>query len=942
MKQECQNDGNVPCSHSLDGPFSHRARQRERIRSFCKQIPCFNAGKFSRRSGSLVQDPNEAEYGSMPRAAIMTGCVDFVLPANRISGQLAHLIRTKKHLGTDLGKSSEESLRRILSHLRARTGHDFSLYKRSTVLRRVARRMQVQRVDNFDDYYNLLRGNAEEAQSLFADLLISVTTFFRDPSAFDCLERLVIPRVFDMAGPDEPIRVWVPGCATGEEAYSIGMLLLEEAGRRDDRPTIQIFATDLDAGALATAREGCYLASIVNDVGEERLKRFFTTDGDQYRVKRELRDIVLFASHSLLKDPPFSKLHLISCRNLLIYLDRELQQQVCQTFQCALRPEGYLFLGSSETAEHPPGLFRTLDRDSRIFQSTRHHGERASLIPRLSLTPPLLDLTPPLAPAQPSAARPNNRHAEALEQLAPPSVLVDRDFRVLHLSETAGRYLQPSAGQLSQDITELVRSELRFDLRMCLHRAFEQGTSELSLPISVKFNGHPVRVYLQVRSQSAPEEPKRAIVFFIEGGPVEELGATPAPPGDGEQIRSLQEELELTRSRLRSSREEFDAATEELRAANEELQSINEEYRSTAEELETSKEELQSINEELQTVNSELKVKLEGVSRVNSDLQNLMSATDVGTLFLDNALAIKRFTPPVANLFNITPNDEGRPITDFTHHLDYPEFAEDARSVLRDLTPIEREVARGENWFLTRLRPYRTVDDRIDGVVVTFIDVTERRNSAEALRQGAERQKLLLQELSHRVKNTLAVVQAIARRSFREDSVTSDALDRFSGRIGALAHAHDLLIGNDWRGANLRELAETQVGAVSGSAQITISGPDVILPPHIATPFGLILHELATNAMKYGALSMPQGTVSASWTLSSPGAKGLKFIWREAGVEIDKTPECEGFGSQLIDGGLPEAKVERVFGKDGLTCTIAFDLIDVGESERGTGAVRTP
>ena len=336
----------------------------------------------------LVQDPEEAEYGSMPRSAIATGLADFVAPVREIAWQLAELIRSKHHLPTrKLAENDEEALRRILSHLRGRTGHDFSLYKRSTVLRRLGRRMQINKVDKLSDYYTLLRGNPEEVQSLFTDLLISVTMFFRDPSAFDVLTREVIKPLFAQARSDEPLRVWVPGCATGEEAYSIAILLAEEAARHDERPTIQVFASDLDAGALAVAREGRYPSAIEADVSEERLKRFFVKEGENYRVKRDLRDLILFTSHSLLKDPPFSRLDLISCRNLLIYLDRELQQQVCATFHYALKPGGFLFLGSSESAEASKGYFQPISRDTRIYQASPATAETRRLLPRLALSP---------------------------------------------------------------------------------------------------------------------------------------------------------------------------------------------------------------------------------------------------------------------------------------------------------------------------------------------------------------------------------------------------------------------------------------------------------------------------------------------------------------------------------------------------------------------------
>jgi two-component system CheB/CheR fusion protein len=689
----------------------------------------------------LVQDPGEAEYPSMPRSAIATGVVDVVLPVRELAGRLADLIRVKQDIGLiETPGVDEEQLRRILAHLRVRTGHDFSKYKRSTVLRRIARRMQVTRSDDLAKYYEVLREKSDESQSLLSDLLISVTTFFRDNAAFEVLRKTALPPLFDERDPEDTLRVWVCGCATGEEAYSIAMLLIEEAGRHELRPPIQVFASDLDSRALAQAREGRYPSVIDADVSEDRLRRFFNREGDHYRIRQELRDVVLFAHHDLLKDPPFSRVDLISCRNVLIYLDRDLQEQVINTFNYALNPNGFLLLGSSETADNPAGVFRNLDRNARLYQSIGS-GDKPRLLPRL-LGPLRIREQIPIVGRGVTATSSFNdavAHRRALEKIAPPSILVDETHRVVHLSENAGRFLQPAGGSLSGDVVDLVRSELRFELRSALHRIFEQHSSTLSLPIPVQFNGGSHRVVIHVRGADNDPlgEPRIAVVMFIEGDEVDEIPEhAPGEHKSDEIVRRLTQELELTQARLRTVREESEAANEELRAANEELQSINEEYRSTSEELETSKEELQSINEELQTVNSELKLKLEAISRAHSDLQNLMAATDFGTLFLDAGLRIKRFTERATELFSITPTDEGRPITDFAHQLEYDDLIKDARAVLTELAPIRREVkSRAGRWYDMRLRPYRTVEDKIDGVVITFVDVSDRRQVEDALRE---------------------------------------------------------------------------------------------------------------------------------------------------------------------------------------------------------------
>jgi two-component system CheB/CheR fusion protein len=1007
----------------------------------------------------LVQDPSEAEYSSMPRSAIETGVADFVLPISQLARRLGELIASK-HMSSipDMPDLDEELVRRILAYLRVRTGHDFSKYKRSTVLRRIARRMQVTRTNDLREYHDHLREKPDEAQALLSDLLISVTTFFRDNEAFDALKSQVVARLFEDREQTDSVRVWVSGCATGEEAYSIAMLLLEEASRHELRPQIQVFGSDLDARALAIAREGRYPASIEADVTEDRLRRFFNREGDTYRVRQELRDVVLFAIHDLLKDPPFSRVDLISCRNVLIYLDRELQEQVCGTFHYALNPGGFLLLGSSETADNPPGLFRMVDRNTRIYQSTAHPGDKPRLLPRLFGPIGIREQSVQFArPVTPSAAlNEAAAHRRAIERVAPPSVLVDEAHRVMHLSENAGRFVAPSGGPLSGDVVDLVRPELRFELRSALHRAFEQHKPTLSLPIPVRFNGSPHRVHLLV--EPAPKddasEASKAVVMFIEGEPVEEtLGRSTEQQAADDTVRRLTQELELTQARLRTVREESEAANEELRAANEELQSINEEYRSTSEELETSNEELQSINEELQTVNSELKLKLEAISRAHSDLQNLVAASDYGTLFLDSGLRIKRFTDQVTELFSITPSDEGRPITDFAHQLEYDELVKDARGVLADLAPVRREIRiRHDRWYDVRMRPYRTVDDKIDGVVITFVDVTDRRQVETALRDNErllqqqkrllelsrtpifvwnfdggvvdwnrgseelygfsraealgktkeqlfgrteppfeelkakllengswngeirqrtkdgrqvtvesrmqlesfgerrlvlestlditehknweERQRTLLGELTHRVKNTLTVVMAIAHQTLRAAPSPKEFAERFDGRLTALARSHDLLVQSGWNGADLTKLAHEQLEPYVGQRKerVRIQGDSIVLPSELLTPFGLVIHELATNATKYGSLSVPEGAVELSWKLASDkGRRALEFEWRERNGPAVEPPAQLGLGSSLIDHGIPGATVQREFLPQGLRCTIRVPL-DSGQS----------
>ncbi|MCB8837055.1 chemotaxis protein CheB [Aurantimonas sp. VKM B-3413] len=699
----------------------------------------------------FVQDPADAEFPSMPQSAIATGVADFIGTISSLTERIAEVARSKEAVRSLDYDAAANDLRRIIGYLRARTGHDFGSYKRATVLRRVMRRMHVCRMASLPQYAEYLREAPEEAQELFADLLISVTMFFRDPPSFEALHKTAICPLFEDV-PEEGLRVWTVGCATGEEAYSVAMLLLEEAALRREKVPMQIFATDLDEGALATAREGRYPRSIEADVSAERLKRFFIDEGSHYRVRKELREVVLFASHSVLKDPPFLRLDLITCRNLMIYLERSLQEQLCALFHYGLKPGRFLFLGSAETADAAGDLFMPLEREARIYRSRPRTAHGLPLLPQLPADAGTMRFQAARQnPRERRGEGPGEAHSAALERSAPPSVIVDESHNVLHLSPTAGRFIQHSAGPFTSRITVVVRPELRLDLKLALDKAFDLKQASLTHPVPVDFDGRQHRVVMHVAPILADGQPPvQALVFFIDTGPVPETEEpVPETAGRPDEVRRLYAELKSSQEALIASRNEHEAAIQDLRAANEELQSINEEYRSTSEELETSKEELQSINEELQTVNVELKNKLESISTAHSDLQNLTAATEIGTLFLDAKLRIRMFTPPVVDLFNITDSDIGRAITDFTHRLTYGEIEADVSRVLRALTPVESEVqTKDGRWYMMRLRPYRTVEDRISGTVLTFIDITDRVRAERDLRDSESRFRALVQASS--------------------------------------------------------------------------------------------------------------------------------------------------------------------------------------------------
>jgi two-component system CheB/CheR fusion protein len=702
---------------------------------------------------TFAQLPEDCEYEDMPRNALSTGKVDFVLPVTEMPQRLLQLwdnarrIRlptaggsTVMHKQPDVRLESEQALREILEILLFRSGHDFRHYKRATVLRRIERRLQVNLLPDLPAYRDFLKHNPTETRALLDDMLISVTNFFRDRDAFEAIERDVIGQLFDSSDEDHTPRVWVPACATGEEAYSLAMLLAEHASESQRSDAFQVFASDIDEPAIAVARNGVYPASILTDVPPGRLKRFFSREGEHYRIAKPIRERVLFAMHNVLRDPPFSRIDLISCRNLLIYLDRDIQARLLEMFYFALRPGGFLFLGSSESAESGASMFDVVDKKQRIYRARpAARGVRyTTLLPGRPAEPPPAGRTP--AQTSPRVAAVADVHQRILEHYAPPSVIVDRDYTLVHMSERVGRFLQHAGGPPTHNLLSQVLPELRRDLRTALFQAVHSGKSVEARRVRLERDGKVSYVNMVARPFRDPEALSDFLLVLFDE--VEDTLAEPAATGGGERddvVHRLQEELDSLKDRLQNTIEQSEISSEELKASNEELQAINEELRSATEELETSKEELQSVNEELITVNSELKLKVEETAKANDDLQNFITSVDIASVFVDSQLRIKRFTPRAADIFNIIPSDIGRCLLDITHKLDYEKLADDARAAFENLRYVEREVRSTDGrCFAARALPYRTGENRIDGAVLSFFDTTSLRRAEERISESED------------------------------------------------------------------------------------------------------------------------------------------------------------------------------------------------------------
>jgi len=720
---------------------------------------------------TMVEDPDFAKYDGMPRSAIQSGLVDYILPPEKMPEQL---IKYTKHAVQRVAPGTapvegtiSDVLPKIFVLLRSHTGHDFSLYKKNTLCRRIERRMNVHQIDIVSNYVRYLQENPHELGTLFKELLIGVTNFFRDPEAFEVLRKVLLKQ-FANRPHDYSLRVWVPGCANGEEAYSIAIIIRECMDELKRNFGVQIFGTDIDSDAIDTARAGIYPDSISADVDADRLKRFFIKEEDVYKVRKEVREMMVFAPQSIIKDPPFTKLDLLCCRNLLIYLDSELQKKIVPLFNYSLKAGGILFLGSSETIGGFADLFSVVDQKWKIYKrKDKPYGAHAVIeLPVMSKR----DMPDEIqAPGElPKPGEPNiSRFVEKtlLEKYAPPCVIVDQKGEVQYLHGQTGKYLAPAPGRPRWSIVDMAREGLKLQLPSAIRKAISQKKDVTYEGLRVKNNGGFILVNLTVRPVSDPQGLQGMIMVVFEDV------TTPKQAESGKtkhgskkkteiQLEALEQELQHTKENLKTTIEELETSNEELKSTNEELQSANEELQSANEELETSKEELQSLNEELVTVNSELEGKIEDLSESHNDIRNFMDSTEIATIFLDNELCIKMFTPPATKLMNVIETDMGRPIGHISDNLTYENLVKDAEEVLKTLVFKENEVrTKDGHWYFMRIVPYKTIDNVIDGVVITFVDIHEQKIATEKTME--------LQEYAESILNTVREPLIVLNKDLR-------------------------------------------------------------------------------------------------------------------------------------------------------------------------------
>lgn len=691
----------------------------------------------------LAQEPASAKFDSMPRSVIDAGLADIVAPAEELPGKIAAYLHHAPL--TAIPKPAhkekvESSLEKIVILLREQTGNDFTLYKQSTIQRRIERRMSLHQIDRVGTYVRYLQENPQELDLLFKELLIGVTSFFRDPAAWEQLKGAILTGILAQRPAGQTLRAWVAGCSTGEEAYSLAIIFKEALDQLQPKEKyfLQIFATDLDRDAVDRARQGVFPANIAADVTPERLKRFFVEQENGYRVAKEIRDMVIFAPQNLIMDPPFTKLDILTCRNLLIYLAPDLQKKLMPLFHYSLNPYGILFLGNAESIGAFTTLFAPVDRKMRLYRRLENEGQAKLVEFPSSFIPASAGAT-----SEPTKARPPENLQTLADQLllqrySPPAVLANDKGDIVYISGRTGRYLEPAAGKANWNIFAMAREGLRYELAGAFQKAVRTKEDIFHRGIEVKTDSGVKAVDLAVNYIHEPAA-LRGMVMIVFNDVVMHPEATrrkmPASAGTA-RVAELKQKLQYALDELQSTREEMQTTQEELHSANEELQSTNEELQSTNEELVTSKEEMQSLNEELQTVNAEQMSRLDELTLASNDMKNLLESTEIATVFLDRELRVRRFTTGAEKIFKLIVGDVGRPLSDLVTSMMYPELFEDARTVLRTLVFSEKQIVTDKRrWFAVRIMPYRTLDDVINGVVITFMDITATKMLEAELRE---------------------------------------------------------------------------------------------------------------------------------------------------------------------------------------------------------------
>lgn len=749
---------------------------------------------------TLVQDPATARYDGMPDSAIKAGYATQVLPADKMPEVLISGISHQPSVPTE---NVTSGINRILMQLRSGTGHDFSQYKKSTITRRIARRMSMHDIDNLDVYARYLKEHPGEITRLFKELLINVTNFFRDPDAFTALKDEVLPQLFANKPDDYVFRIWVAGCASGEEAYSIAILLCEYMEQIRLEYKILLFATDLDDDAIAVARAGYYPPNIAQDMSEERLRRYFTREDEGYRVKKLIREMVVFAIQNVIKDPPFTKLDLLSCRNLMIYLEPEVQSRLIPAFHYALKPGGVLFLSPSESIGNFPDLFSPVNRKWKFYRASGTLASTSAvmsggLVWTRNINTKESDEVS-IKPRQTNFAELTRRLL--LQFYAPASVVSDEKGNILYVHGDTGHYLRPAPGQATLNVVEMAREGLQMPLRNAILLAAEKNTATLNHEVPVKANGDLHGVSFSMRPIPGPDTRQKLLLISFQPVTRKAARGRAASPAEIARVAELERELAYSRENLQATIEEQQASNEELKSTNEELQSTNEELQSTNEELETSKEELQSVNEELLTVNAELQAKIEQLAVMQNDMKNLLDNINIGTLFLDSHLCIKRITRDAMKIYRLVASDVGRPLADLKSDLKGGDLLQEARAVLDTLIPFEGEVHTQDASYLARIQSYRTLDDMINGVVLTFTDISTRVAAERAVKEARD----LAEGIVNTVREPLIVLDeqlrvVTASRSFYQYFETSRQ-DTEGSQIYRLGN-------NQWDIPALRELLE--------------------------------------------------------------------------------------------------------------------------------------